>query len=67
VDAVDIVAADDVHEDVDGVVEGLRLAGIEPEVIAVALDEIRMGLADVVGGLFALGGADAGAEGMNHA
>ncbi len=48
-DAVDVVAPEDVKDDLQGALRGLRLARIEPEHLAVALHEIGARLADVIG------------------
>ena len=64
VDAVDVVAAEDVEDDAEGVFGGVVFAGVEPELFAVGADEAWLGAADMVGGDFRFGGIVAGAEGV---
>ncbi len=59
--AVDVVAFDDVHEDVQSVLARLRLARVEPEEAAVLLGEVGMSLADMVGRLLVLDPLEPGA------
>ena len=50
VNAIDVVTADDIKDDVEGMFLDFAFAGIEPEAFGVGLDEWRAPLADVVGG-----------------
>src|SRR5207249_4058386 len=50
VDAVYVVAPDDIHDDAQRVVLHRFLTGIEPEIFSVLADELRARLADMSGG-----------------
>ena len=53
VDAIDIVTFDDIEEDVQCMLSGLRFTWIEPQVrgfvVAITFDQIGVGFADVAG------------------
>src|ERR1051325_8378336 len=50
VNAIDVVAADDIHDDSQGVVLDAFLTRIKPELTSVPTNQFRMGAADVIRG-----------------
>lgn len=62
-DAIDVVTADDVEDDLDGVVACVRFPGIEPRVAAVLADELGLLAGDMVGRHGGVG-LQPGAEGI---